>query len=250
MKVVIVEDELLAREELLRLINNNFPGFDIVACLDSITDSVEWFKKNNADLIFLDIHLADGISFDIFEQVAITTPIIFTTAYDQYAIRAFQLNGIGYLLKPIVESDLVHAVGKLNLNQWSPCHLQQLLDSLQPLHTYKQRISTKSGDRYMSIDIANIAYFYSEDRVTFAVTKENRRHIVDYTLETLEPKLNPIRFFRLTRSCIASIEAVKSVSKYFNSRLKITIKPDFAGELLVSRIKVPVFLKWLDGNSR
>lgn len=248
MKVVIIEDELLAREELLRLIKNNFPNFEIMTCLDSVTDSVKWFKDNNADLIFLDIHLADGISFDIFEQVQITTPVIFTTAYDQYAIRAFQINGIGYLLKPIVEPDLIHAVEKLNLNKWSDYNLKQLLESLKPVHSYKQRISTKSGDRYMSVDIENIAYFFSEDRVTFAVTKENRRHIVDYTIEMLEPALNPLRFFRLTRNCIASIEAIKGVSKYFNSRLKITLKPDFEGELLVSRIKVPAFLKWLDGN--
>ncbi|MCD7972575.1 MAG: LytTR family DNA-binding domain-containing protein [Candidatus Azobacteroides sp.] len=248
MKVVIVEDELLAREELLRLIKNNYSGFEVIACLDSVTDSVAWFKNNTADLIFLDIHLADGISFDIFEQVEITTPVIFTTAYDQYAVRAFQLNGIGYLLKPIVESDLVRAVKKLNLNTWSDSNLKQLLQSLQPVHSYKQRISTKSGDRYMSLEIEDIAYFYSEDRVTFAVTKENRRHIVDYTLEILEPVLDPHRFFRLTRNCIASIDAVKSVSKYFNSRLKITLTPDFEKELLVSRIKVPAFLKWLDGN--
>ncbi len=248
MKVVIIEDELLAREELIRIIKNNFPDFKILICLDSVADSIEWFKNNSADLIFLDIHLADGIGFEIFEQVSITTPVIFTTAYDQYAIRAFQVNGIGYLLKPIVEPDFIHAVEKLNLNKGSDYDLKKLLEALQPVHSYKQRVSTKLGDKYMSVDIENVAYFYSEDRITFAVTKENRRHIVDYTIETLEPVLNPLRFFRLTRNCIASIDAIKGVSKYFNSRLKITLKPDFEKELLVSRVKVPAFLKWLDGN--
>lgn len=246
MKIVIIEDEPLAQEELTRLINKCFPSFEVLAILDSVESSVEWFKKNCADLIFMDIQLSDGISFDIFEQVEVKTPIIFTTAYDSYAIRAFEVNGIGYLLKPIVEADFVKSVEKLNAH--SSNQMEQLLAMLQSTKTYKNRLSVKLGDKYMTIEMSNIAYFYAEERVTFVVTKQNRRHIIDYTLETLEPMLDPHIFFRITRGCITSISSIESVSKYFNSRLKIKLEPIFEGELLISRVRVPAFLKWFDGE--
>lgn len=248
MKILIIEDEPLAQEELVRLIGKRFPTFEVLAILDSVENSVIWLKSNCADLILMDIQLSDGISFDIFEQVEVKTPIIFTTAYDQYAIRAFQVNGIGYLLKPIVEADLVKAIEKLDTTTYAPDYLKKLLKEVQTPKTYKSRISVKSGDKFMFVDIAKVAYFYADERVTFVVTNQNRRHIVDYTLETLDPVLDPHTFFRITRGCIASIDSIHSVSKYFNSRLKIKLNPTFESELLVSRVRVPAFLKWLDGE--
>lgn len=248
MKVVIVEDEPLAQEELVRLIHKCFPTFEVLAILDSVEGSVEWLKRNCADLLFMDIQLSDGISFDIFEQVEVRTPIIFTTAYDSYAIRAFEVNGIGYLLKPIMEGSLVKAVAKLDTFAHSSDDLEHLLKALQVTRTYKNRVSIKSGDKFMFVDMSDVAYFYAEERATFVVTKQNRRHIIDHTLEILEPMLDPRTFFRITRGCIASIGSINSVSKYFNSRLKIKLEPTFEGELLISRVRVPAFLKWLDGE--
>lgn len=248
MKIVIIEDEPLAQEELMRLICKRFPEYEVLAMLDSVESSVEWLKSNQADLIFMDIQLSDGISFDIFGQVEVKTPIIFTTAFDQYAVRAFQVNGIGYLLKPIIEADLVKAIEKLDTTIHTSYHLKKLLEDLQVTKTYKSRISIKSGDKFMFVDMTNVAYFYADERVTFVLTNQNRKHIIDYTLETLEPMLDPHTFFRITRGCIASIGSINSVSKYFNSRLKIKLNPTFESDLLVSRRRVPAFLKWLDGE--
>lgn len=245
MRVLIIEDEPLAQEELVRIIEKRFSDMEIVDRLATVRESIEWLSENKADLIFMDIHLADGNSFDIFDQVDVRTPIIFTTAYDQYAIQAFKVNGIGYLLKPIIEIDLVAAVEKLD---YAPDRLTELLHSLKPSKGYKSRIAIKSGDKFSFLDMNDVAYFYAEERVTFVVPKQGRKQIVDYTIETLEPMLDPKQFFRITRGCIASIGSIGGVAKYFNSRLKISVKPEYDGELLVSRVRVPEFLKWLDGE--
>lgn len=245
MNVLIIEDELLAQEELVRLINKNFTDMIIAARLCSVKESIEWLRENRADLIFMDIQLSDGISFDIFDYVDVRTPIIFTTAYDQYAIQAFKVNGIGYLLKPIIENDLVSAVEKLD---YQLDKLKELLSQIKPLKEYKSRIAIKSGDKFSFLDMNEVAYFYAEDRVTFVVPKQGKARIVDYTIESLESLLDPKRFFRLTRGCIASIDSISRVSKYFNCRLKITLNPLYEGELLVSRVRVAEFVKWLDGE--
>lgn len=179
------------------------------------------------------------------ELEQLQTPIIFTTAYDKYAIRAFQVNGIGDLLKPIVEDDLVKAIDKFDA---MPNNLKQLIEAIHLNKRYKSRISVKSGDKFTFVDMSNVAYFYAEEGVTFVVTNQTRKHIVDYTLDALEPILDPTLFFRITRGCIASINSIDSVSKYFNSRLKIKLTPVYECELLVSRVRVPIFLKWLDGE--
>lgn len=245
MNVLIIEDEQLAQEELIRIIRKRFPYMTISAQTGSVKESVEWLRENTADLIFMDIHLSDGISFDIFDYVEVRTPIIFTTAYDQYAIQAFKVNSIGYLLKPIMENDLVSAVEKL---EYQPDRLKELLRFLNPSRSYKSRIVIKTGDKFSFLDINDIAYFYAEERVTFAVPKQGKPRIVDYTLESLEQQLDPKQFFRLTRGCIASIDSIRDVSKHFNSRLKIRLTPEYTGELLVSRVRVEDFLKWLNGD--
>lgn len=217
----------------------------ISALLSSVEESISWFRENSTDLIFMDIQLSDGISFDIFDHVEIRTPIIFTTAYDQYAIQAFKVNGIGYLLKPIVENELAGAVEKLN---YQPDRLKELLNMITPPKSYKSRIAIKTGDQFSFLDIDDVAYFYAEERVTFVVPKQGRAKIIDYTIDSLLPLLDPKRFFKLTRGCIASIDAIAGISKYFNSRLKIKLNPEYDGELLVSRVRVGEFLKWLDGE--
>ncbi len=248
MKVLIIEDEPLAQDELQRIILKHFSDINIIGVADSVKESVDWLSKNQVDLIFMDVHLSDGISFDIFDKIEVKTPIIFTTAYDQYAIRAFQVNGVGYLLKPIVEDDLITAVNKLKTSFYTSPDVEQILKLLSQTKEYKSRIAVKIGDRFNYINITDIAYFYAEDRVTFIITKDGRRRIIDYTIESIETQLNPKLFFRVTRGCIASIDAIKSVSRYFNSRLKITLCPEFDGELLISRVRVQDFINWLDGE--
>lgn len=248
MRVLIIEDEPLAQEELVRLVHKLFPEMDIVAILSSVSESIEWLTIHSADLIFMDIHLADGLSFDIFSQVDVKTPIIFTTAYDQYAIQAFQVNGVGYLLKPIVEKDLISAVDKLNHKAYSPLNLNRLLQSMNMSKEYKSRIGVKIGDRYNYVEINRVAYFYVEERVTFIMTVEGKRYIVDYSIEALESLLDPKQFFRISRGCIASIGSIKEVTRHFNSRLKVTLTPLYDGDMLISRVRVSEFLRWLDGQ--
>lgn len=248
MKILIIEDEPLAQEELERIIVKRFPKMEIAGVLESVKESIQWLSCNQVDLIFMDIHLSDGICFDIFDKIEVKTPVIFTTAYDQYAIRAFTVNGIGYLLKPIVERDLIAAVEKYESNIFQSGKFTKLLQTIRSPKNYKSRIVIKTGDRFTYVDMADVAYFYAEDRTTFVVSRQGRKRIVDYTIETLEPMLDPHHFFRITRGCIASIGAITIVSKYFNSRLKVTLNPEYEGELLISRVRVPDFLKWLDGE--
>lgn len=248
MRVLVIEDEPLAQEELVRLVHKLFPEMDIVAILSSVSESIEWLTIHSADLIFMDIHLADGLSFDIFSQVDLETPIIFTTAYDQYAVQAFQVNGVGYLLKPIVEKDLICAVDKLNHKAYAPLNLNRLLQSMNMPKEYKSRIGVKIGDRYNYVEIARVAYFYVEERVTFIMTIEGKRYIVDYSIEALESLLDPKQFFRISRGCIASIGSIKEVTRHFNSRLKVTLTPPYDGDMLISRVRVSEFLRWLDGQ--
>lgn len=248
MRVLIIEDEPLAQEELVRLVCKLFPEMDIVGMLSMVSESIEWLTENSADLIFMDIHLADGISFDIFTQVDVKIPIIFTTAYDQYAIQAFQVNGVGYLLKPIVEKDLISAVDKLAHNSYAPYNISNLLQSMNMSKEYKSRIGVKIGDRYNYVEMSHAAYFYVEERLTFLMTVEGKRYIVDYSIEALESLLDPKLFFRISRGCIASIRSIKEVSKHFNSRLKVILTPTYQGDMLISRVRVSEFLRWLDGQ--
>lgn len=245
MKVLVIEDELPAQKELARLLKKNFPQTEIAGTATSIKESVEWLERNTPDLIFMDIQLNDGSSMAIFEQTEVTAPVIFITAYDEYALQAFQVNGIGYLLKPVMEQDLVKAVEKyMSLTQQHPA----LQKSNPGPDTWRHRLMTRSGERFSFMETKDIAYFYAEDKVTFAQPAEGKRQIVEHSMEALEGMLDPGQFFRLTRGCLASISSIKSVSKHFNGRLKVTLSPEYGKEVLVSRIKVPAFLKWLDGE--
>jgi two-component system response regulator LytT len=242
MKVLIIEDEPFSRTELIRLLKATGREFTILDQIDTVEESVKWLKTHPLpDLIFLDIQLADGLSFEIFRQVSVSSPVIFTTAYDEY-----------YLLKPIRPEALESALLKLeNLrNVLSPAkpflENKQMENLLRMMgKEYKTRILLKTGDQIRSVEMEEVAYFYAEDDVVFAMLKNKSRSIVDYTLNQLEAELDLKNFHRLTRGCIAQISSVKKVSKYFNSRLIVELEPPMEEKLLVSRVNVPEFLKWL-----
>ncbi len=251
MKVVIIEDELAAARRLEDLIREIRPHYEIVQTLQSIRESVTWFAKNpGSDLLFMDIQLADGLSFNIFTQVDIIHPIIFTTAYDQYALKAFKVNSIDYLLKPIDELELIKALEKYEARQQtitplSPEVAQVLLQSLHS-GSYKSRFLVKSGKiiRYLNSD--DIRYFYSEDGITFAKDATGHRHMLDATIEQIESSLDPRQFFRINRKIILHIKAVQSVQPHLNSRLAIKCVPDPAFSVIVARERAQAFKKWLD----
>jgi len=253
MKVLIIEDEPFARTELIRIMNATGRDFTIIGQIDTVEDSVKWLKSHpQPELIFLDIQLADGLSFEIFRQVNVSSPVIFTTAYDEYAIKAFQVNSIDYLLKPIRQEALENSLRKLDelrnvLNPARPWIENAQIDNLLRMigREYKTRILLKTGDQVRSVEMEEVAYFYAEEDVVFAMLKNKHRAIVDYTLNQLETELDPKSFYRLTRGCIARISSVKKVSKYFNSRLIVELEPPMEEKLLVSRVNVPEFLKWL-----
>lgn len=243
MKVLVIEDEIPAQEELVRILRKHFPNIEIVDIIGSVRDSVEWLRNNTADLIFMDIQLLDGCCFDIFDVVEVRTPIIFTTAYDQYALKAFKVNSVDYLLKPIDEDELVAAVRKMD---YKYDNIRNLIESYMPTVRYKTRISVKTGDIYRFLLIDEVSYFISEDGFTYAVTYDEKKHIVDYTIGSLEAQLDPRRFFRVSRGCIVSIDSIEKITAYFNSRLKVTLKGRKNVSLILSRVRVPDFLNWID----
>lgn len=250
MKILIVEDEIPAQMQLERLLKVHFPENEIVAVLTSVKKAVEWLNHHSPDLIFMDVELSDGQCFEIFKQVEVEAPVIITTAYDQFAVKAFKVNSVDYLLKPIDSTEFVKAVEKSTRMSKSGRSdlkaLEELLQKSAPKE-YKKRFILKQNDQISILQVEEIAYFYSEDKVTFIVNRNGKKFLSDYSLDSLEEQLDPKCFFRLSRGCIASIQAVKSVSKHFNSRLKIKLEPAFVEDILVSRIRVPDFLSWLEG---
>ena len=251
MKTLIIEDELPAAKRLLQLLQKLQPEAELLGTLDSIEAAVQWFLQHPMpDLIFLDIQLADGLSFDIFKEVQITAPVIFTTAYDQYTLRAFKLNSVDYLLKPIDPEELQQALDKYqrhfnNQPSFDPRTLEKLIQSFQK-PTYKERFIVKSGQQLTFIQVDDIRYFYSEDGLLFAQMKDKKRHAVDYTLDQLETLLNPSDFFRVNRKVITQLTAIQKIAPYFNSRLMVELRPKADFEVIVSRDRVNDFKAWLD----
>lgn len=258
MKVLIIEDEKFAQEELKRFLERiEDYKIEVLDCLESVEDAVEWFDSNDEpDLAFMDIQLSDGLSFEIFNQKQITCPVIFTTAFENYAIQAFKVNSIDYLLKPIEEKDLKSAIDKYNAikNQFSPqkspalssIQVEKLLNMSMESVEYKKRFIIKTGDRLRHVSVDDIAYFYSENDYTYLVAKENARFIIDYKLDELVELLDPNEFFRLSRKFITNIHSIKMVNKYFNSRLEVILDPEPKDQILISRVRVPEFLNWLE----
>lgn len=249
MKILVIEDEKPAANRLMKLLQEHFPGQELIGNLDTVTRSVAWLSENgNPDLIFCDIQLADGISFEIFEQVSVNSPVIFTTAFDQYAIQAFQVNAVDYLLKPIDPLELDRAIGKFKSRQIQPSLdlslLKNLLQAEKP--SFKTRFLVRYGEKIQSIPVEEIAFFYSEERVTFIQTFGGKKFVLDSTLEQVETQLNPSDFFRLNRKYIACFQAIEEVLTYSNSRLKVMLKGCSDSDILVSREKVTELKDWLD----
>jgi DNA-binding LytR/AlgR family response regulator len=249
MKVVIIEDEKLARDKIKQLLHEFDSTAEVLAELDSVENAVHWLKNNSLpDVLFVDIHLADGISFDIFEQIDIRVPVIFTTAYNEYALRAFDVNSIDYLLKPIQYDDLAKSLNKLNKirtdqHELSLKNLKQLIQEEE--NHYKERFVAKIGDNIQTVETKNILYFYTEFKGVYLVT-ENHRLLINYTLEEIEDLVDLRMFFRLNRKYIASFKAINKIKTYFNSRLQIDLQNSDDEEILVSRERVNQFKNWLD----
>jgi len=251
MNVLIVEDEKLAANRLEKVLVSVDDTINVVAKIDSIKRSVKWFEENPMpDLVFMDIHLADGLSFDIFDKAEINCPIIFTTAYDEYALRAFKVNSIDYLLKPIDKEEVQKAFEKMNSltaekqNSDSIAQIAQAMDMLS--NKYKSRFMIKIGEHIKSIKIEEIAYFFSRDKATFCHTHEGKNFLLDYSLDELEDLTNPDSFFRINRKYIISNNAYTDIISYSNSRLKIVFDHPTVEDVIVSRDRVSEFKKWLD----
>ena len=256
MNVIIIEDEILAAEKLERLLHKYDPKIRVIDRFDSVTDSSIWLgnPENKADLIFLDIHLVDGLSFEIFNRVQVHTPIIFTTAYNEYALNAFKLNSIDYLLKPVTFDDLYASLKKLeNLKESlseSPKlrnfeDLSMALANIQK--NYKTRFMVKIGEKLRSYKAEDISLFYAEGRDVFLLLQEGNRYIIDYKMEELKDLLNPKQFYRISRSFIVNINAINDVVVHSNSRLKVVLSQKIDKELIVSREKVGSFKDWFNG---
>ncbi len=255
MKVLIIEDEIPAAEKLERYLLKYDATTTVAAILDTVEGAVAWLRdhQNEVNLIFMDIQLKDGLSFQIFQQVPVKKPVIFTTAFNEFALDAFKVSSIDYLLKPITFTDLSAALKKLEslreqLHQPKdqPERMQALVANLKTKE-YKTRFMVKLGEHIRSITTDQIGLFYADGRDVYLVTTQNRKFIIDYTLESLEDILDPRVFFRLNRTFILNINAIKDVLVYSNSRLKITLVQEFDKEIIVSREKVGDFKEWFDG---
>lgn len=253
MRILIIEDETAAARRLSKMISVALDSVEIEDVIDSVESAVKWFNQHpHPELVFMDIHLADGNCFEIFRQVEINCPIIFITAYDTYAIRAFEVNAIAYLMKPVKAEDLEAALNKyekLKLNS-SNFNYQKLLESLHNENgNYQKRLLLKVGQTIRAIQISDIAYFYTHDKIIAIVTSENRKYPADYTLDQLEKMLDPKLFFRINRQFIISSKSIREMYVISKSRVKITLDPPIDAETAVSAERVAHFKKWLTEES-
>ena len=261
LRALIVEDEPLAARRLADMLARQPDPLQVIGTAEAVSQAVEMLRAGPVpDVLFLDIHLADGLSFEIFEQTTVRCPVIFTTAYDQYALQAFKVNSVDYLLKPIDEEELQAALRKLRERlpaapaaapAFDPALLAQLMQQMQqsasPATSYKTQFVVRVGEHLKVVPLDQIAYFFSLEKATFLQTTEGRKFVVDYTMDQLEGLLDPLRFFRLNRAYLAQQSAIQDIIHYTNSRLQTVLKPAAPdAQVLVSREKVNVFKSWLD----
>ena len=256
MRVLIVEDEPLAADRLETLLRRKLPDMELLDILDTVEDTVAFLQNGQLpDLAFFDIQLADGLSFSVFDQVPADFPVVFTTAFDQYALRAFEVNSIDYLLKPVTDDHLDRALNKFRQRHstgesqplLTPAVLQSALAMLQG-PSYKERFVVKSGANLLTVAVEDILYFWSQDKMTWIRIKDGRKHVVEYTLEQLDSMLDPKKYFRVNRKYCVRLDAIHKATVYSNSRLKLHLPHlDKAEEVVVSREKVQAFKSWLAG---
>ena len=242
MKAAIIEDEPLAIAELENLLGEVAPDVRIVARLDSVAESVRWLRDNSADLLFMDIHLGDGQSFDIFEEVKITAPVIFITAYDEYALKAFKFQGVDYILKPFDREELRRALRKV-------ATLAATGEPLPPAVTsYQERFLVSLGAKMKSVAADDVAYFMADGKYLLLFTRDGQNYILDSTISAIEGKLNPARFFKVSRKFIISYSSIREMVRYSNSRVRIHLSPSPPDgvEVVVSADRLPDFKRWLN----
>jgi len=250
MNVLIVEDEQLLASELAERLVHLDSSIKIAGQTDSVSATVEWLRNNSCDLMFVDVHLSDGSSFSIFEKIKVNCPVIFTTAYDQYAIRAFEVNSIGYLLKPIDEQDLAKALNKFReIRTVLRDDLESLLKNLakpsEPPKNFLTRIMLSAGKSQMAMNVEDIAYFMADGRYLFAIAKSGEKYFYDSTLYKLEEALDNRQFFRLNRRFLVSFGSVSHFTPYSKSRVKVKLKPEAEEDIVISSEKVKEFKQWM-----
>lgn len=252
MNVFIVEDEPLAVQKLSKLLHDVAPVIHIVGTADGIESSLEWLQSHpEPDLILMDIELCDGQSFEIFNQMEVKSPVIFTTSYDEYAIQAFRVNSVDYLLKPIKKEDLERALQKyerFSHTQSQAIDITKLVSELQRQNQpreFRARFLVRQGQRLTPIETSEIAYFFSEEGLTFFMTRDRMKHLIDYTLEELEQMLDPKLFFRISRQFILEVKSIAQIHTYFNGKLKVDLRPSTDKEVMVSRERVSDFKDWM-----
>lgn len=255
MNVLIIEDEARSARLLERMLTNYDSAIRVLAQLPSVSETVAWFQGRSTralpmpDLVLMDIHLEDGLAFGIFEQLSMTIPVIFTTAYDDYMIRAFKVNSVDYLLKPIDEEELANALTKFRtLRSLVPSqdltHLLEAMQSLRP-PAYKERFMISLGAKIYSIETSDIAYFYSEEKATFLMTREGQSLPLEQSLDQLSNQVNPAQFFRVNRQLLVSRSAIQTIQTYSASRLRLSVQPASRQEIFVSVHRLADFKDWL-----
>lgn len=250
MKVLIVEDEIMAQRSLIRVLTQNFPDMEIAGTTTSVKSTVAWLSdpENKADVIFMDVELADGVCFEIFRQTEVKAKVIMTTAYDSYALKAFEAGSVDYLLKPVDAAALKRAVARVRMSGGG-VDVETLLklvgNAPAAKKEYKERYIVRFNDRIVPLQTSNIAYIYSEEKNNYLVTFDQQRYIIDSSLDVISEDLNPEQFFRISRSCIVSMQAIESIIKQ-SGRLRIMANPEPSFEMTVSRSRVDDFLEWLE----
>ncbi len=252
MKILIIEDEPATASRLQKMILEIDPGSEVLDIIDSIETAVQWLRTHTEpDLMFLDIHLADGLSFNIFKEVEVNSPVIFTTAYDQYALQAFKVNSIDYLLKPIKKTELAESLKKFHKLEtpFKADYYSRLSELLNPPgKIYLKRLMVRLGMQIKVVDISQIAYFYIDQKIVYLATKKNDRYPLDLSLDQLESQLDPKAFYRVNRAFIISFEAIDSMISYSKSRIKIRLKPPCELETISSTDRSSDFREWLKGK--
>ncbi|HUR31012.1 MAG TPA: LytTR family DNA-binding domain-containing protein [Saprospiraceae bacterium] len=252
MKILIIEDEQAAARRLQKLLSDIGPGHEVIDVITSIEASVEWFESHDMpDLILMDIHLADGSSFEIFEKINISSPVIFATAYDEYALKAFQVSAIDYLLKPIKQNELEKALQKVSSQiKKESTNGDDLIHKLEEAGLIRKakRILVRMGQTIKLIDLDQVSYFYSKDKISFAVLPGNKRFPLDQSLDQIEQMVDPLHFFRINRQFIVKMEAIDEMIAYSKSRVKLKLNPSTEEDAIVSKERSPEFKKWLVGS--